>query len=174
MKFLFQYPPSVYLIIFALFTLHSACKTETSNNTKCKFGDPVAIFSDTMKMVKKHHFEIKDKTGIEYIALANGMLIEVEQSGCNTINQQFTFEFLGDFSKMDDAFWKTLAIKNFHLMSSFSPKLQPFTAWGDAIESVKDKLKLAEPIEIEKGTHIRIDKVLSADRAMLVVQLSQE
>ena len=83
-------------------------------------------------------------------------------------------EITGDFAKMDDAFWKTLAIKNFHLMSAFSPKLQAFSAWGDAIESVKDKVKLAEGIEVEKGTHIRIDKVLSKDRAMLVVQLSQE
>ena len=171
MKFLLKATPSVFIAFLFFF---SACKNETAHTGKCKYGDPVAIFSDTMKMVKKHHFEIKDKTGIEYIALANGMLVEVEQAGCNSINQQFTFELQGDFSKMDDAFWKTMAIKNFHLLSSFSPKLQPFSAWGDAIESVKDKLKLAEPIEIEKGTHIRIDKVLSADRAMLVVQLSQE
>ena len=171
MKFLLKSTSSLFLLIF---TLISACKTETSNTGKCKFGDPVAIFSDTMKMVKKHHFEIKDKTGIEFIALGNGMLVEVEQSGCNTINQQFTFELQGDFSKMDNAFWTTLAVKNFRLLASFSPKLQAFGAWGDAIESVKSTFKLAEAVEVEKGTHIRIDKVLAADRAMLVVQLSQE
>jgi hypothetical protein len=158
-------------VIFLFLTLCIACKTE---NGKCKYGDPVAIFSDTMQVVKKHHFEIKDKTGIEYVALKNGLLLEIEQSGCNTINQQFTFELPGDFSKQDDAFWKTLAAKNFQLLSSASIKLQPFIAWSDAINSVKDKLKLAEPIEIQNRMHIRIDKVLSTDRAMLVVQLSQE
>jgi hypothetical protein len=162
---------SFHSLFFLFFTLFTACKTD---NGKCKFGDPVAIFSDTMQVVKMHHFEIKDKTGIEYVALKNGLLLEIEQSGCNTINQQFTFELPGDFSKEEDAFWKTLAAKNFHLLSSVSIKLQPFIAWADAIESVEDKLKLAEPMEIQNRMHIRIDKILSADRAMLVVQLSQE
>ena len=159
---------TVFLFLFILFT---ACKTD---NGKCKYGDPVAIFSDTMQVVKKHHFEIKDKTGIEYVALKTGLLLEIEQSGCNTINQQFTFELPGDFSKMDDAFWKTLAAKNFILLSNASLKLQPFSAWADAINKVKDTLKLAESMEVERGIHIRIDKILSPDRAMLVVQLSQE
>ena len=168
MKSISKYPPSVIFLFFLIFT---ACKTESG---KCKFGDPVAIFSDTMQIVKKHHFEIKDKTGIEYVVLKTGLLLEIEQSGCNTINQQFTFELPGDFSKQDDAFWKTLAAKNFQLLSNASLKLQPFIAWSDAINSVKDKLKMAEPIEIQNGMHIRIDKILSADRAMLVVQLSQQ
>jgi hypothetical protein len=168
MKPLFK---TFHLVVSLFFTLYIACKTESG---KCKYGDPVAIFSDTMQVVKKHHFEIKEKTGIEYVALKNGLLLEIEQSGCNTINQQFTFELPGDFSKQDDAFWKTLAAKNFQLLSNASIKLQPFIAWSDAINSVKDKLKLAEPIEIQNRMHIRIDKILSADRAMLVVQLSQE
>jgi hypothetical protein len=163
--------PSVFSLIFLFFTLFTACKTD---NGKCKFGDPVAIFSDTMQAVKNHHFEIKDKTGIEYVVLKNGLLLEIEQSGCNTINQQFTFEIMGDFSKQNDDFWKTLAAKNFQLLSNASVKLQPFIAWSEAIESVKSKLKLAEAIEIQNKMHVRLDKIVSADRAMLVVQLSQE
>jgi hypothetical protein len=159
--------PSVFFFLFLFF---SACKTETG---KCKFGDPIAIFSDTMQMVKKHHFEVKDKTGIEFVTFKNGMLLEVEQSGCNTITQQYTFEIMGGFSKMDDAFWKVLAIKNFTLLATFSPKLTTLGAWAQAISSVQDKMKLAEPFEVDKGIFVRLDKVVSADRAMLVVQLSQ-
>ena len=143
MKSLSVSPPSVFSLFFLFFTLFTACKTD---NGKCKFGDPVAIFSDTMQAVKKHHFEIKDKTGIEYIVLKNGLLLEIEQSGCNTINQQFTFELVGDFSKQDDAFWKTLAAKNFQMLSNASVKLQPFIAWSEAIESVKSKMKLGEAV----------------------------
>ncbi len=150
--------------------LISACKTETE---KCKFGDPTAIFSDTMKMVKKHHFEIKEKTGIELASFSNGMMLEVEQSGCNEVHQQFTFILPGDFSKSDDNFWKTLAVKNFRLLADSSPKLYPFNGWADAIDSVKDRLKLAEPVEVEKGTQVRIDKIVSDKQTMLVVQLSQ-
>jgi hypothetical protein len=165
------YRPVVLLFasLVSLFFLFS-CKTETG---KCKFGDPIAIFSDTMEMVKKHHFEIKDKTGIEFVTFKNGMLLEVEQSGCNNIKQQYTFEIMGNFSKMEDAFWKVLAIKNFALLATLSPKLNSLDAWAQAMDGVQDKLKLAEPIEVEKGIFIRLDKVVYGDRAMLVVQLSQ-
>ena len=158
-----------FTAILSLLFLFS-CKSETG---KCKYGDPVAIFSDTMEMVKKHHFEVKEKTGIEFVTFKNGLLLEVEQSGCNTITQQYTFEIMGNFSKMEDAFWKVLAIKNFALLATLSPKLSSLNAWAQAMDNVQDKLKLAEPIEVDKGIFIRLDKVVSADRAMLVVQLSQ-
>lgn len=148
-----------------------ACNSKEEG--KCKFGQPTAIFSDTMKVIKKHHFEIKDKTGVEMAAFSNGMMLEVEQSGCNDIHQQFTFILPGDFASTNDDFWKTLAVKNFKLLAESSPQLTAFTGWAQAIESVSDKLKLAEPIEVEKGTRIRIDKILSSNQAMLVVQFSQ-
>lgn len=160
--------PSV--LVFVLLIV-GACKND--NQGKCKFGQPAAIFSDTMKMVKKHHFEIKDKTGVELVAFSNGMMLEVEQSGCNEIHQQFTFILPGDFANTNDGFWKTLAVKNFRLLSSSSPQLMAFSGWADAIESVSDKLKLAEPIEVSKGIQVRLDKILSSNQAMLVVQLSQ-
>lgn len=159
---------STCIIGFCL--LISACQF---NSGKCKFGDPTAIFSDTMKMIKKHHFEIREKIGIELASFSNGMMLEVEQSGCNDIRQQFTFILPGDFSKSDDAFFKTLAAKNFRLLADSSPKLYPFTGWADAIDAVKDRLKLAEPIDVEKGTTVRIDKIVNNQQTMLVVQLSQ-
>ncbi len=159
------------VVCFAVCSLLLSCKND--NSGKCKFGDPTAMFSDTMSMVKKHHFEVKDKTGVELAAFKNGMMLEVEQSGCNDIHQQFTFILPGDFSKSDDAFWKTLTVKNFRLLAASSPKLFPFNGWADAIEGVLPKMKLAEPIEVDKGVQVRIDKILSTNQAMLVVLLSQ-
>jgi hypothetical protein len=159
-----------YLVLFLLLKLLNACQNTTE---KCKFGAPKAIFSDTMKAVKKHHFELKEQTGIEMVAFENGMLLELEQSGCNDIHQQFTFFMPGDFSKAEDNVWKLLAIKNFQMLSSYSPSLLSFRDWASAIDNVKDKMKLAEPIEVEKNTHVRIDKIVSPDKAMLVIQLSQ-
>jgi hypothetical protein len=168
MTLLKTYTPSVLAIFLMIFM---ACSSK--NEGKCKFGEPTAMFSDTMKVVKKHHFEIKDKTGVELAAFSNGMMLEVEQSGCNEIHQQFTFILPGDFSKSNDEFWKTLTVKNFRLLAESSPQLIAFTAWADAIESVNSKLKLAEPTEVSKGIEVRIDKILSNNQGMLVVQLSQ-
>jgi hypothetical protein len=150
-------------------SLH-ACR---NTSEKCKFGVPKAIFSDTMKVVKKHHFELKEQTGIEMVAFENGMLLELEQSGCNDIHQQYTFFMPGDFSKADDSVWKLLAVKNFQMLSTYSPSLLSFRDWASAIENVKDKMKLAESTEVEINTYVRIDKIISPDKAMLVIQLSQ-
>ena len=160
-----------FCIFFTLSSLLIACKNDSSG--KCKFGEPTAMFSDTMEMVKKHHFEIKEKTGIELAAFKNGMMLEVEQSGCNEIHQQFTFILPGDYSKSDDTFWKVLTVKNFKILAASSPKLFPFNGWAEAIEGVSPQIKLSEPFEVDKGIQVRIDKILSANQAMLVVQLSQ-
>lgn len=158
-------------LCLSVFSLLISCKND--NNGKCKFGDPTAIFSDTMEMIKKHHFEVKERTGIELAAFKNGMMLEVEQSGCNDIHQQFTFILPGDYSKSDDTFWKVLTVKNFRMLAASSPKLFPFNGWAEAIEGVLPQMKLSEPFEVDKGFQVRIDKILSDNQAMLVVQLSQ-
>lgn len=72
----------------------------------------------------------------------------------------------------DDMVWKQLAVKHFRDLANISPTLFAFNGWADAIESVQDKLKLSEPVDLEGKTQVRIDKILSADKATLVVQFS--
>ncbi len=149
-----------------------SCKTKTT--APCKYGDPTAIFSDTMHNVKKHFFQVKDGTGIEMVAFKDNYLLEVEQSGCEDIQQQFSFIIHGKFMDAPDSFWIQLAVKQFKDMSKMSPKLAPFTAWAEAIEVLKDKIKLSEPTEIQPKFLCRIDKVVSPEQATLVVLLSQK
>ena len=80
--------PSV--IITALILLN-ACQSDSSKTGKCKYGKPTAIFADTMPTVAKHLFQIKDGVGIEMVVFSNKLLLEIEQSGCNDIHQQFSF-----------------------------------------------------------------------------------
>lgn len=164
--------PSVLCIFLVIVT---ACKSDSNKSGKCKYGKPTAIFADTMQTVAKHFFQIKDDVGIEMVVFKNKLLLEIEQSGCNDIRQQFSFIMFGKFkSDTDDAVWKQLAIKHFRDLSQISPTLLAFNGWADAIESVKDKLKLSEPIEIEGKMQVRIDKILSEDKATLVVQFSSQ
>ena len=160
-------------VAFLLFT--AACNADSNKSGKCKYGKPTAIFADTMPTVAKHLFQIKDETGIEMVVFKNKLLLEIEQSGCNDIHQQFSFIMFGKFKNdTDDAVWKTLAIKHFRDLAQISPKLLAFNAWADAIESVKDKLKLSEPTTLEGKNEVRIDKILSDDKVTLVVQFSSK
>ena len=162
----------LYAIALILFT---ACNADSNKSGKCKYGKPTAIFADTMPTVAKHLFQIKDETGIEMVVFKNKLLLEIEQSGCNDIHQQFSFIMFGKFKNdTDDAVWKALAIKHFRDLAQISPKLLAFNAWADAIESVKDKLKLSEPTTLEGKNEVRIDKILSDDKATLVIQFSSK
>jgi hypothetical protein len=166
---------SGFTIIIAFFIFFNACKPDSSKTGKCKYGTPTAIFADTMPTVAKHIFRIKDGTGIEMVVFKNKLLLEIEQSGCNDIHQQFSFIMFGKFKdELDDAIWKQLAIKHFRDLAQISPSLLAFNGWADAIESVKDKLKLSEPMEMEGKMQVRIDKILSEDKATLVVQFSSK
>ncbi len=165
-------PPSVFCLILLLFV---ACKSDSSKSGKCKYGKPTAIFADTMPNVAKHLFQMKKGTGIEMVVFKNKLLLEIEQSGCNDIHQQYSFIMFGKFKPdTDDAVWKQLAIKHFRDLAQVSPSLAAFDAWANAIDAVKDRLKLSEPMMLEGQNEVRIDKILSEDKATLVVQFSSK
>ena len=157
-------------VIGLFLTFFMACNGSSSSG-KCKYGAPKAIFSDSIPHVKKHFFQLKEGTGVEMIAFDNKLLLEIEQSGCQDIHQQFSFIMFGKFpTNTDDILWKELAIRHFRDLSKLDPQLRDFSGWADAIESVKTTLKLSEPIDIQGNIQIRIDKILSSDKATLVVQ----
>ena len=171
----FNFRGSTNILIFFVFNvvfLQTACKNK--KEVPCKYGNPTAIFSDTMQNVKKHFFEIKEGTGVEMVAFKNNYLLEVEQSGCEEIQQQFSFILHGKFMDAPDSFWKDLAVKQFRDMAKMSPKLLPFNGWADALDAVKNKIKLSEPTEIQPQFFCRIDKVVSPEQATLVILLSQK
>jgi hypothetical protein len=160
------------VLFFIIFTIIIGCKNDSK--PKCKYGTPTAIFSDTTPTVIKHLFQMKDETGVEMVVFKNKLLLEIEQTGCNEIHQQFSFIMFGKFNDADDNIWKQVAMTHFREISKLSPNLLPFAGWASAIESVKDKLKLSEPVDLEGGITLRIDKIISADKATLVVQVSQQ
>ena len=164
--------PTIGLVFLMLF---NACQSDSTKTGKCKYGKPTAIFADTMPTVAKHLFQIKDGVGVEMVVFTNKLLLEIEQSGCNDIRQQFSFIMFGNFKDTpNDDIWKQLAVKHFRDLANISPSLFAFNGWADAIESVKDKLKLSEPMDLEGKTQVRIDKILSSDKATLVVQFSSQ
>ena len=169
--------PSVIFIFLAIFMAFSCAEP---NRKTCKLGVPKAIFSDSMPTVKKHYFELKKEktgeiTGVEMVAFDNKLLLEIEQSGCTDILQQFSFIMFGKFpADTNDEIWKVLAIRHFRDLAKISPQLTGFNGWADAIESVQKDLKLGEPIKVGEGFMVRIDKILSDDKATLVVRFSQK
>jgi hypothetical protein len=176
-KVFFRHTP-LLLSVFSLIFIALSCGN--SDTKTCKSGTPKAIFTDSMPTIKKHYFELKnepsgEKVGVEMVAFENKLLLEVEQSGCNDIVQQFSFIMFGKFPEQsNDELWKALAIRHFRDLAKISPELTAFNGWADAIESVKKDLKLGEVTKVGEGFNVRIDRIVSTDKATLVVQFSQK
>ena len=150
-----------------------ACK---SKEKKCRYGKSEAIFDEKMPTVKKHFFQIKEGVGVEMVAFDNKLFVEIEQSGCDKAVQQFTYILAGDFKDATDDDWKLLSIKFFDDFAKISPRLMSFGFWAKAMHNIKDKIKLSESTRLEQDGYVRfvrIDKILSKEKATLVVQLSE-
>jgi hypothetical protein len=159
------------LVFFPLLII--SCKTKEK---KCKYGKSEAIFDDKMPTVKKHFFQIKEGVGVEMVAFENKLFVEIEQSGCDKAVQQFTYILAGDFKDATDDDWKLLSIKFFDDFAKISPRLVSFGFWAKAMHNIKDKIKLSESTKLEQDgyvRYVRIDKILSKEKATLVVQLSE-
>jgi hypothetical protein len=159
--------------ILFFFLILTSCK---SKEKKCRYGKSEAIFDEKMPTVKKHFFQIKEGVGVEMVAFENKLFVEIEQSGCDKAVQQFTYILAGDFKDATDDDWKLLSIKFFNDFAKISPKLVSFGFWAKAMHEVQDKIRLSEPTRLEQDgyvRYVRIDKILSKEKATLVVQLSE-
>jgi hypothetical protein len=159
--------------ILFLTLILTSCK---SKEKKCRYGKSEAIFDEKMPTVKKHFFQIKEAVGIEMVAFENKLFVEIEQSGCDKAVQQFTYILAGDFKDATDDDWKLLSIKFFDDFAKISPRLLSFGFWAKAMHNIKDNIKLSESTRLEQDGYVRyvkIDKIVSKEKATLVVRLSE-
>jgi hypothetical protein len=139
---------------------------------------PNAFFAPTMRSVKAHQFSLSATKSTERIAFENGTALEIIQSGCAKINQQFVFNLPGDFEKEKAAdsaiFWTETAIQQFNTLAQLDPKLGGLAMWSQALNAVKADLKVQEPLQLEPHRFISLDRIVSAGGALLIVTLSED
>lgn len=177
MKFFF------YFIVIIFCFCATACKTKPNpadfeNDLAHCTQKPNAFFAPTMRSVKAHQFSLAATKSTERIAFENGSALEITQSGCAKIKQQFVFNLTGDFQKQIAAdtaiFWTEAAIQQFDTLAALDPKLAGLAMWSRALDAVKADLKVQEPLQLEPHRFISLDRIVSANGALLVVTLSEE
>lgn len=167
-----MYYSKVFFLLLCIFSL-SFCKDKNNNKpfANCKCGSPRPIFNDAMpEHIAGRNFSITNTTGVEAINFTNGTKLQIVQSGCDDIKQEFSFVYKD--KKMltySDAQWVQNAIDEFLRMGSFSENFTPFKLWGEAILAFKDSFKIGENMELEKGFFIKIDRIISGDEATMIV-----
>jgi len=166
------------LVVFMLFSCkNNDRKAEpevaTSDFEKCKYGKPVAIFSDTVPSVKKHTFEEITGGAMEKVLFDNGVGLELKQTGCNKATQTFTFYLFGDFTQRKDYVWLEATEGLFKYMGGLSPSLQPLLQWANALDKIKKTMKLRQPATIENNFQITIDRISAKEATTLIVTLTE-
>jgi hypothetical protein len=166
--------PVFFRILFSLIicTLIIACGDENPSSApdkeKCKYGSPTPIFTKELEKVIDHSFSVKGQKGVENVKFENGTQLELLQSGCNELLQSYQFAMSDDLNG-DDAFWIGRAGEQFRYLSTLSENHFSFSLWADVIGKAAEFTSLGETFEPEPGTFIKIDKIPSAGKTILVV-----
>ena len=173
---------NIALLLFFSCIVIQACGTKQNPSdfdtdlTHCP-QKPNAFFAPTMQGVTKHAFSLAATKSVERVAFDNGCALEIIQSGCAKIKQQFVFNLQGDFAEADAStaiFWTETAIQQFNTLAKLDAKLGGLAMWSGALNAVKTELKIQEPLELEPHRFISLDRIVSEGGALLIVTLSEE
>lgn len=151
-------------------------KQEEGNYTSfenCKYKSPVALFGPKFKDIKKHQFQQEKTYSIEQVVFENGVALELTQSGCNKARQEFKFILKGDFSGRSEQEWISVAAGLFQFLSSIDHSLMEFHNWSKAIKDKKTMIHIGQPMEVQPGFLVAIDRIVGPDITTLVVVLTE-
>ena len=161
---------SLYLVLPVLIVA-TFINCQSGGNEKCKYGAPTAIFSQNLPTVVRHSFEAKGQEANEKVLFDNGISLEINQSGCNAVKQQFIFT-LPTFPQGEPN-WIFIGAGLLKKFGELGDNFMPFVLWGDAIEKKMNEMKIGEPTELESGHYVTINKTIFPEKSILEVELSE-
>jgi len=130
--------------------LFFACGNEKSAAEKCKFGEPSAIFDNSNPEIETAIFEKKNGKGIETVQFKNQMGLELTQSGCQELVQDFAFRLPMTNPDADGQFWIEQGAQLMRYLGNLDPNLVQFSEWANVIKQAQSEMKLGEAKEIKR------------------------
>jgi hypothetical protein len=166
------------LFVVGIVLLGQACGSDASqqNTSDCEYGDPTPIFNPEAETVVNHNFMKTGTEGLEAVQFENGVFLEIFQSGCEKVRQEFRFRLPRPENtdlENDPSFWKEVALQQLSYLGSMGPEYQPFQMWAQALGNTEE-FKLAESREVQPGFFMKIDRILGDNSTTLLIILSQE
>lgn len=167
---------SILAILISLIFFSCGNKNQDSDDpfADCKFGKPEPVFSKEIPKINSHDFRLAGREGIEKVVFENGVHLEIFQSGCDAIRQEFQFTLAGNFGKVPADFWVLRAIEQFQYMGTLGEKFAAFSFWANAMQQSASRFALGQALEVQPGAFVTLDKIFSPDHTILIVVLSQQ
>ena len=140
----------------------------------CRYNAPEPIFHPAIPDITDHHFELRGNTGLERISFSDGLLLSIQQSGCDFLQQEYRFFLEQEITDPDPQFWFSLAAALLGRLSALGPEYLIFDAWADAIEARQAGMKLGEMKEVQPGFYLQVDHSLQEGRTIVMLTFSQQ
>lgn len=159
------------LLLIQLAILSFAACKQGKTGSDCP-TTPSAIFSGGLEGVENQDFIQTGKDGLEVVTFSNGVFLEVHQSGCDSLRQEFRFRLPSPPAGDAPEAWLAEAQNQFRFLGALGPDFAPFSQWADALSGFEEDFRLGQPMEVEEGFWMKVDKVQSFDGPTLVVLLA--
>lgn len=167
-----MYKIRITVLLLGIFAILQ-CKNKDNNKpfANCKCGTPRPVFNESLpEHIAGRNFSITNSSGVELVRFTNGTTLQIVQTGCNDIKQEFSFTYKDKkMLSYSDAQWVQNAIDEFLRMGSFSENFASFKLWGEAILAFKNDFKIGEDKELQKGFFIKIDRIISGEETTMIV-----
>ena len=165
-----------YLFFLLIFFISGCSQSEKEAEpfADCKYGQPFAIFKPDLPQVNHHQFTISNSESTEITRFNDGLELTLIQTGCDTRKQEFQFKLSGSYQEQKPEFWVEATLDFLQKLGRLGPDYQVFNAWAEALALQSESIRLAQPLEVQPGFYVRIDKILSQDHAILLLILSEK
>ena len=161
-----------FLLLLACLLFYQCADNSSAD---CRYGSPKAIFSDALPSIVRHEFKADGQQAQERVQFDNGLALELLQSGCNSIQQEFRFvQALQEESLPRDSYWLEQAANLLKYLSNLSEEHVSFGQWAQLIDTQKENLKLGQKMEVQPQIFVRVDRIKMAQENLIVIELSQE
>lgn len=164
-------PTPLWLLLSAL-ALFTAVSCGDGPVDECLAGEPRPIFEPTDSTVVAHDFTASGQRSAETVAFGNGLFLAVEQTGCDTLVQDFTLSH--DSLAVDYAAFVPEGAQAFYQLASLAPRLEPFAAYARFLTSVPVSGPEGAPVDLAPGLTVRISGLPTPDRPSWRIRFSQD
>ena len=161
-----------YSILISWILLLISCSgSSDSQEEKCRFGEPTSVFNEQNPAIASTSFKKEGRVGVESIQFKNQLSLELTQSGCNELVQDFAFSLPMTNPEADGQFWIQQGEQLMRFLGNTDPSLMQFSEWANMIAQSSKEMKLGQAKEIQTGYFVTVDKIAGNDETIIKVTL---
>ena len=157
----------------------------------CEYGTPTALFSPDNPGVSRHEFEVNRQNSFEKLRLDSlfelsdpdvaiklfmPIQLQILQSGCHELTQEFRIEFFDEIMKMPENFsaadLTNIIAQIFVKLSALDAKALAFAGLAEALIEKQNNVQYGSFTELRDGFKVKIDKMHSSESTIVTLILN--